>query len=194
MMPSRLSSPCVGFRPTMPFAVDGPRIDPPVSVPRPTARMPPRSPRRCRRTIPTACASGRADCAIWPPSELCAPPDANSDRFTLARMIAPASRSFFTTNASSGGIEPSSSTEPPVVGMSKVSIVVLEHDRDAVQRRARALGLALGVERARRLERLRIERDDGVQRRPLAVVGLRCAPGTAARAAPTSACRRRTPR
>ena len=35
MMPSRLRSPCVGFRPTMPFGVDGPRIDPPVSVPMP---------------------------------------------------------------------------------------------------------------------------------------------------------------
>ena len=58
---------------------------------------------------------------VWPPSELSAAPDANSDMLTLARMIAPASRSFFTTNASSGGIEPSSSTEPPVVGMSKVS-------------------------------------------------------------------------
>ena len=36
MMPLRLSSPCVGFSPTMPFEVDGPRIDPPVSVPMPS--------------------------------------------------------------------------------------------------------------------------------------------------------------
>ena len=36
MMPLRLSSPCVGFRPTMPFEVDGPRIEPPVSVPMPS--------------------------------------------------------------------------------------------------------------------------------------------------------------
>ncbi len=57
----------------------------------------------------------------WPPSELYAPPAASSDRFTFARMIAPASRSFFTTNASSGGIDPSSSPEPAVVGMSAVS-------------------------------------------------------------------------
>ena len=53
-------------------------------------------------------------------NELYAPPDANSERFTLARMIAPAALSFFTRNASSGGIDPSSSTEPPVVGRSKV--------------------------------------------------------------------------
>ena len=57
----------------------------------------------------------------WPPSELNAAPDANSERFTLARMMAPASRSFFTMKASSGGIDPSSTTEPPVVGMSNVS-------------------------------------------------------------------------
>jgi len=62
---------------------------------------------------------------ICPPSELCAAPDANSDRFALAMMIAPAARNCFTTNASSGGIEPSSSTEPPVVGMSAVSILSL---------------------------------------------------------------------
>ena len=36
MMPSRLSNPSVGFRPTMPFDDDGPRTDPPVSVPRPS--------------------------------------------------------------------------------------------------------------------------------------------------------------
>ena len=36
MMPSRLSRPWVGLRPTMPFDVDGPRTDPPVSVPRPS--------------------------------------------------------------------------------------------------------------------------------------------------------------
>jgi hypothetical protein len=36
MMPLRLSSPWVGFSPTMPFEVEGPRIDPPVSVPIPS--------------------------------------------------------------------------------------------------------------------------------------------------------------
>ena len=50
--------------------------------------------------------------------------------------------------------------------------VVLEHDRDAVQRRARALGLPLGVERAGRLERLRVERHHRVNRWALAVVRL----------------------
>ena len=48
------------------------------------------------------------------------PPDANSERLTLARTMAPAARSFLTRKASSGGMEPSSSTEPPVVARSNV--------------------------------------------------------------------------
>ncbi len=36
-------------------------------------------------------------------------------------MTAPASRSFFTTYASSGGMDPASSCEPAVVGRSNVS-------------------------------------------------------------------------
>ena len=83
------------------------------------------APRRSTTPVPPDEPDGvradRAGLRVCPPSELCAPPDANSDMFTLARMIAPASRSFFTTNASSGGTEPSSRIEPPVVGMSTVS-------------------------------------------------------------------------
>ncbi len=45
--------------------------------------------------------------------------------FTFARMIAPASLSFLTRKASSGGIEPASRTEPAVVGMSAVSTLSL---------------------------------------------------------------------
>jgi hypothetical protein len=51
-------------------------------------------------------------------------------------------------------------------------VVVLQHDGDAVERRARTFRLALGVERARGLERFRIQRNDRVQRRTLAIVGL----------------------
>ena len=46
---------------------------------------------------------------------------ANSVSVALPRMIAPASRNFFVMNASSGGTDPSSATEPAVVGMSAVS-------------------------------------------------------------------------
>src|SRR5258708_22075487 len=115
-----LSRPGRGFNPTMPFAVDGPGIEQPVSVPRPSGAyaaatatpVPPDEPAGDRRR-----SWGFNDC---PPSELCEGGEANSDMFIFARMIAPASRSFFTTNASAGGIEPSSRTEPPVVGRSAV--------------------------------------------------------------------------
>jgi hypothetical protein len=40
-------------------------------------------------------------------------------------MIAPASRSFCTMNASSGGIDPASATLPAVVGSSAVSMLSL---------------------------------------------------------------------
>jgi hypothetical protein len=56
----------------------------------------------------------------WPPSELRAGPEANSDMFSFASTMAPAALSLFTTNASAGGIDPSSSTDPPVVGRSEV--------------------------------------------------------------------------
>ena len=105
----------------MPFAVDGPRTDPPVSVPSPTcayaaaiaAPVPPDDPEGVRVR---SCGF-----RVRPPSELIAPPEANSLMLTLARMMAPASRSFRTRKASSGGSEPASMTEPAVVGMSVVS-------------------------------------------------------------------------
>jgi len=48
---------------------------------------------------------------------------------------------------------------------------VLEHHRNAVQFAAWPLFLALLVERARQLQRLGLQRDDGVDVRPLLVVG-----------------------
>src|SRR5579864_1632898 len=104
----------------MPFDVDGPRIDPPVSVPIPNGAYaaamatptPPEDPDGVRNK-----SCGFLDC---PPSELYGLAEANSDMLTFARMTAPASRSFFTRNASAGGMDPSSNTDPPVVGMSAV--------------------------------------------------------------------------
>ncbi len=57
-IPSRLTSPCVGFRPTIPFEVEGPRTEPPVSVPTPScasqaataAPVPPEEPEGVRAT------------------------------------------------------------------------------------------------------------------------------------------------
>ena len=109
----------------MPFAEDGPRTEPPVSVPRPNcaklaaiaAPVPPLEPEGPRVRS--------CGLRVWPPIELLPlgtapalstagslapltlpPPPAHSDRLTLASTMTPASRSFLTTKASSGGKEP----------------------------------------------------------------------------------------
>ena len=156
----------------MPLAVEGPRIEPPVSLPSPTtpyaaamaAPVPPEDPDGERM--------GSCGFRICPPSELCAAPEANSDRLIFARMIAPAARSFLITNASSGGTEPSSSSGAAGGGHVRGIEVVLQDDRNTVERRARPLALALGVERARRLERLGIHADHGAKLRSTPVVRL----------------------
>ena len=51
-------------------------------------------------------------------------------------------------------------------------VVVFQYHRNAVQRTARSFRSALGIERTRRVERRGIQCDDGVDRRPLLVVGL----------------------
>jgi hypothetical protein len=59
---------------------------------------------------------------VAPPSELTvSTPNDSSCRFAFARITAPASRSRSTTNASHGGRESASATDPAVVGMSWVS-------------------------------------------------------------------------
>ena len=138
-IPLRLSRPSVGLSPTMPLAEDGPRTEPPVSVPMPNwaniaaidAPVPPLEPegprvkscglRVCKPmelkplgTAPALRTAGSVAPLTLPPLP------ANSLRLTLATMITPASRNFFTTNASAGGTEPCSSCEPAVVGRSKV--------------------------------------------------------------------------
>ena len=51
----------------------------------------------------------------------CRPEFANSDRFVLPMMIAPAARILPTWNASFSGWKPSNTSEPCVIGMSLVS-------------------------------------------------------------------------
>ena len=156
----------------MPLLVDGPRTDPPVSVPRPAianvaARATPVPPDEPAGERVRLCGF-----RIWPPRELLVAAEANSDRFAFAMITAPAARSFFTTNASSGGIEPSSITEPPVVGMSAVSMLSFRTigmpcsgDRGPFDfrsaSRARAVSIAFG---------LTVITD--AQHRPLAIEGL----------------------
>ena len=59
---------------------------------------------------------------VCPPSELIVVmPRANSCRFDLATITAPASRSLFTWNASRPGIDPFNAIDAAVVGISAVS-------------------------------------------------------------------------
>ena len=102
-MPSRLTSSCVGARPTVLFTDAGHRTETTVS-----SAMP-----QVTRFAATAVAEPALDIPgsrsvsyglqKVPPNELRAPSTAYSARFALARMIAPASRNRFTNVASSGG-------------------------------------------------------------------------------------------
>ena len=100
----------------------GMRIDPHVSEPQPTAAklaaiaapVPPLEPPGQR--------AGSYGLRVCPPNELTLViPAASSCRLDLARMIAPASRSFLMTNASVDGWLLANASEPPLVGMSNVS-------------------------------------------------------------------------
>src|SRR5215212_238679 len=118
MTPSRLTRPRVGRSPTRLCADAGDRIDWPVSLPVPrtaklaaiAAPVPPLDPPGVRvRSY---------GFLVCPPSELTVvPPRASSVRLDLPRISAPACRSLATTNASAGGIDRASVTDPPVVGM-----------------------------------------------------------------------------
>src|SRR4051812_14898844 len=122
MMPCRLTSPWDGEKPTRSFLVDGWRIDEPVSVPRPTCPNNAATPAPEPALDPPGIFSRLYGLSVWPPSELVpVPPRANSSRLVFARMIAPASRSLRTVNASYIGFDPASALEPPVVGRSNVS-------------------------------------------------------------------------
>src|SRR6516165_6906836 len=122
-MPSRLVSPIVDRIPTRLVWDDGPRIELPVSVPRPTApklaaiaaAVPPLEPAGTR--------SSAYGLRVYPGNiELTVSNglQANSAMFDLASTTAPASRSLRTWNASLGGTDPFNDSDPAVVGMSAV--------------------------------------------------------------------------
>lgn len=107
----------------MPFAADGPRTEPPVSLPKASganhaasaAPEPPDEP-----AGPRVRSCGFRVC---PPSELKPfdlPLSANSLVFAFAKMMAPAARNFAVMNASAGGTDPARNTHPAVVGRSFV--------------------------------------------------------------------------
>ena len=94
---------------------------------------------------------------------------ANSVRFVLPRITAPAARRRATSGASSSGIECWSATEPAVVGRPATSMLSLtQHRAGRAAARARSGG-ALGVARGGVGERLRVDDPHGVDRRPLGV-------------------------
>ena len=122
IMPSRLTSSCVGASPTRLFTAAGHRIDTTVSSP--IAQV--------TRLAATELAEPALDMPgsrsvsyglqKVPPNELRAPSTAYSARFAFARMIAPASRNRRTNVASSGGRSFAyCASAPDVVRMSKVS-------------------------------------------------------------------------
>src|SRR5947209_609068 len=97
------------------------------------------------------------------------PPRANSCRFDLARISAPALRILATVKASAGGTDAFMLTLPPVVGRSRV---LFEDDRNAVQRPdPRRTCLIAAVHLARNLHGFGIYRDDRAQCGALHVVG-----------------------
>src|SRR5208282_5892728 len=139
--PARLIRPRVGRMPTRLFAEDGDRIEFTVSEPVPTAAklaakaapVPPEDPPGVRVSS--------YGFFVCPPSELTVMPViASSCMFAFPRISAPFSRSRVTVNASFAGCMPLSASDPPVVGISAVSQVVLQHYWNALQ------GLELGAE------------------------------------------------
>src|SRR5580693_1286120 len=107
-MPARLTSPRVGLMPTTPHALEGETIDPSVSVPTASGAKPTETPAAEPELEPDGLRSRAYGFAVWPPSvdqplvERVERKFAHSDRFALARMIAPAARSRATINASGG--------------------------------------------------------------------------------------------
>ena len=98
------------------------RIEPQVSDPHPTAPKLAATAAPVPPDEPPGLRAGSYGFRVWPPSELMLViPAANSCMLVLARMTAPASRSFHTWSASRGGTEAASASVEPVVGMSKVS-------------------------------------------------------------------------
>src|SRR5262245_57945584 len=103
IMPSRLTSSCVGARPTRLLREDGQRIDTTVSSPiAQVTRFAATDVAEPALDIPGS-RSVSYGLQKVPPKELRAPSTAYSARLALARMIAPASRSRLTNVASSGG-------------------------------------------------------------------------------------------
>src|SRR5215469_3213559 len=132
MMPERLTRPTVGLMPARPLEEDGQTIDPPVSVPMPTAARFAEIHDPVPELDPQGLRSRAYGFLVRPPRPLHPLVEwlermfAHSLRFVFPRMTAPAARSFCATNESLGGFEPTSASDPAVVIMrSAVSMLSL---------------------------------------------------------------------
>src|SRR5580704_7236462 len=121
MMPLRLTSPTVGLIPTVPLADEGHTIEPSVSVPMATAQRFAEMPAPEPELEPQGLRSSAYGFFVRPPRPLHPLVEwlerilAHSLGFDLARISAPAARSFCATYESFGGFAPTNASEPAVV-------------------------------------------------------------------------------
>src|SRR5579859_287852 len=113
-MPERLTSPTVGLIPASPFDDEGQTIEPSVSVPMPAAAKFAETPAPVPELDPQALRSSAYGFFVSPPRPLHPLTEwlerilAHSLRLVLPRITAPAARSFWATNESLAGFEPTS--------------------------------------------------------------------------------------
>src|SRR5580698_6129814 len=121
IIPLRLIRPTVGLMPTKPFDDEGHTIDPSVSVPTPTAARFAEIPAPVPELDPHGFRSSAYGFFVCPPRPLHPLIEwfdrifAHSLKFVFPKMTAPASRNFWTMNASAGGFDPISASDPAVV-------------------------------------------------------------------------------
>ena len=112
--------------PTTPHSAAGWRIEPPVSVPKPTAAKPAATAAALPPLEPPGTRLGSCGLRVGPNAEFSVDdPIANSSRFVLPTMTAPAATSRSTTVASYGGLQPSRICDEHVVGMPRVHMLSL---------------------------------------------------------------------
>src|SRR5687768_3921124 len=110
IMPERLTSPTVGFRPTRPLTAAGQMMLPSVSVPMPIAPRLAAIAAPVPELDPHGLRSSTYGFFVWPPRELHPEVErvdrkfAHSLRLVLPRITAPALRSRATMNASAFGL------------------------------------------------------------------------------------------
>src|SRR6516225_1796353 len=123
-MPARLVRPIVERMPARLVWEEGPRIELPVSVPRPTAPKLAATAAAVPPLEPAGTRSSAYGLRVYPGSSEPTVSNglhANSAMLDFASMIAPASRNLRTMNASRFGTDPLSDSDPADVGMSVVS-------------------------------------------------------------------------